>query len=275
MMRFTIVLMSFVLICAVSGAQTSYTLNVPYVAPGSITIDGQLDEADWVDAATLSFGPTGIAGGYDNEVNYGVGGNAADDDQPIQVYRLLHDGQGNIYVSMQSDDESIQCYSNDPGYWWHRADSDGLGFFTIKKKDIDPAEFGEIQLTFYPYLGASGELTEVTSSGHFNGMPRGSVWDWSFLPGNNTVNDPSDTDTGYIIEFVVNITEFSYTSTDTDIIVGIKSSDKDGLPLDEEWSWPNSWGWVYQWSVGNYPPDYSVDHLILLPASAVETWAEY
>jgi len=105
--------------------------------------------------------------------------------------------------------------------------------------------------------------------------PRGSVWDWSFLPGNNTPNNPADTDTGYIIEFVIDIADFNYAGTDTDITVGIKTSDKDGLPLTEEYWWPNSWAWVYQWSTGNYPPDYTVDHLLLQPASEVDSWTEY
>lgn len=276
MMKRLIGVLAVGLFCMAAEAQTSYNLDVPYVAPGSITIDGQLNEADWSLAGTLVFGATGLAGGFDNENNYGMGGNAADNDYPVQTFRLLHDGTGKIYVSMESDDESIQCYTNDPAYWWHKADSDGLGFFTVLYKDSSPAAYAEITLTFWPYLGASGELSEVTPcAGFLANTPRGSVWDWSFLPGNNTPNNPADTDTGYIIEFVIDIADFNYTSTDTDITVGIKTTDKDGLPLDEEWWWQNSWAWVYQWSTGNYAADYTVDHLMLQPASKVDAWMEY
>ena len=194
--------------------QTPYSLNVPVVDPGTITVDGVLDEPEWAAAGYLTFGPTGTAGSYDNEMAYGAGGNAADDDQPEQVYRFLHDGAGNVYVAMESDDESIQTDSSSPPAWFNISQSDGLGFFPIFIKGGvvgNQAYYPSITLTFWPDAGASTVIT--AGMGEFQGIPAGTVvagtggWDWSFQPGSNTVNSTTDTDTGsltYGIEGVEN-----------------------------------------------------------------------
>ena len=258
-----------VLLVTEGFAQTPYSLNVPVVAPGTITVDGLLDEPEWAAAGSLSFGPTGISGGYDNELVYNTGGNAADDDQPLQIYKFLHNGNGLVYVSMESDDESIQT-DNSGVAWFNISQSDGVGFFSVFRKGGTPgnaADYITTTITFYPDAGA-GTVMSATQ-GFYLGIPAGMVvsgtggWDWSFQSGSNTVNDPSDTDAGYIVEFVFDITYFSYLITDTDITVGIQSTDHDGLPLGEQWPWDNSFGWVYQWSNGDYPQNYTVNHLLL------------
>lgn len=249
-----------------SFAQTSFDLIVPYVSPGTITVDGVLDEAAWEQAGTLQFGPTGRTGGYDNELAFGIGGAPQYNDLPVQLFKFLHDGTGSLYVAMQAQDASIQTDTSGDA-WHHISMSDGLGWLQILRKGMDPgqgASYTGICLTFYPYAGDQGELTEITASqGHFEGVPRGSTWNWSFLPGNNTVNDPSDTDTGYQIEFVLDITDFQYESTDRDIRTGIQTHDRDGLPLNDPYPWNNTFGWLYQWSNGSYAADYSVNYLRL------------
>lgn len=271
------ILFCFLWIAAGASAQTSYNLNVPYVAPGTITVDGLLDETAWQVAGALVFGPTGIPGGFANEMAYGAGGNAAANDLPEQTYRFLHDGAGKIYISMESNDASIQTDTGGAA-WFNISQSDGLGFFAVQIKDSAPAAFGEHTLTFYPNAGTSTVIT--AAQGRFAGMASGSIpsgtgWAWSFQPGTNTVNEVSDVDSGYLIEFAIDIAEFGYLATDTDIVVGIQSSDKDGAPLDEWWPWNNTFAWVYQWSNGAYVSNFSVDHLLLQPTSSVEGWDCY
>ena len=262
-----------------SSASFGQNLDVPYVSPGAITIDGLLNEAQWATAGTIIFGPTTV--GYDNALAYGAGGSATDDDQPLQIYKFLHDGNGLVYVSMESDDESIQT-DNSGAAWFNISQSDGVGFFSIFRNGGTPgnaADYITTTITFYPDAGA-GTVMSATQ-GFYLGIPAGTVvsgtggWDWSFQSGSNTVNDPSDTDAGYIVEFVFDITYFSYLITDTDITVGIQSTDHDGLPLGEQWPWNNSWSWLYQWSAGAYPQDYTLNHLLLQPASGIDNWSQY
>lgn len=263
-----------------SGASFGQNLNVPYVAPGAITIDGLLNEAQWATAGTIIFGPTTV--GYDNALAYGAGGSATDDDQPIQTYKFLHDGNGSVYVGMESNDRSIQTDTSSPPVWWNISQSDGLGFFGVFMKGGvagDQAYYPWITLTFWPDAGASTVVTP--GMGEFMGIPAGTVvagtggWDWSLLPGSNTINSPTDADTGYVIEFVFDITHWSYLATDTDITVGIQSTDHDGLPLSDQWPWNNSWCWLYQWSIGGYVQDYTLNHLLLQPSTGVENWSQY
>lgn len=272
-MKKTLVLSIGLLLASVGAfAQTSFNLEVPYVAPGSISIDGLLNEPEWVAAGTLIFGCTGIPAGYDNEFAYSAGSNLDYYHEPEQIFRFLHDGTGKIYVSMESNDTSIQTNTGGDA-WFYKTQSDGLGQMAVEVKDSSPKAHGIVTLTFYPDDGANTVITP--SQGYFLGADRGDRWDWSFQPGNNSVNDPSDTDTGYIIEFELSIADFSYAATDTDIVIGIQTNDKNGLPLDEWWPWSNSFAHVFQWSDGPYVPDFAINHLLLQPPTDVEYWDQY
>lgn len=265
----TIMLAGMLLLAGAVQAQTPSTLAVPKVDPGSITIDGQLTESSWLDTSgTLTFGLGGKGAGFDNELDYTVWGDTQYAHNPQMTIKLRHDGTGKLYVAFKSIDADIQGGNGSSMYWWDYQDADGLGSFVVRKKD--GSGYHGTTLTFFPPATNPQDtlLTPGLSGTYHYGQARGTTWDWSFLPGNNTVNKIDDEDAGYIIEFVIDLTQSGYTAADTDIQMGIMAANHDG-PIGDPYPWAASAFSRFQWSSGSYDVNYGIDHLTLTNQQAV------
>jgi hypothetical protein len=259
----TLMLAGMLVLAGGLQAQTPYTLAVPKVAAGSITIDGQLTESSWnATSGTLTFGLGGRDAGFDNELDYTIWGDLQYAHNPQNVIKLRHDGEGKLYVAFKSNDADIQGGNGSSMNWWDFQDADGVGSFVVRKKD--GSGYHGTTLTFFPPATNPQEtgVTPGLAGTYHYGQTRGTTWDWSFLPGTNTVNKIDDEDTGFIIEFVIDLTQSGYTAADNDIQVGIMTANHDG-PNTDPYPWAASAFSRFQWSTGSYDVNYGVDHLIL------------
>jgi hypothetical protein len=250
-------------------------LNRPYAAlvPGAseeaIAIDGVLDEAAWASAARLQFHPWGVMAGFDNRQTYDYPGNAIDPD-PIYTLYLLSDGPI-LFVGLDAPDRFITTAAA-------AEDSDGLAPLWIRDA-ANPDVFHQVSYTFYPDAGASTIPTAEAGSALAQLSPDCAAF--AFKPGNNTPNDSSDVDTGYRMEFRLDLRNAAlggYTSGTQDIQIGIRIADMDGTP-GQAWPWANgAYGVMYQLSPGLDPEDYAIDRIRLLQPggeSAITHWSFY
>lgn len=250
-------------------------LNRPYAAlvPGAneedLMIDGVLDEAAWASAARLQFHPWGVMAGFDNRQTYDYPGNALDPD-PIYTLYLLSDGPI-LFVGLDAPDRFITTAAA-------AEDSDGLAPLWIRDA-ANPDVFHKVAYSFYPDAGAATVPTAEAGSALAQLSPDCAAF--AFKPGNNTPNDSSDVDTGYRMEFRLDLRNPAlggYASGTQDIQIGIRIADMDGTP-GQSWPWANgAYGVMYQLSPGLGPEEYAIDRVRLLSPggeSAIAHWSLY
>jgi len=157
-------------------------------------------------------------------------------------------------------------------------DSDGLAPLWIQDA-ANSNVFHKVAYTFYPDAGAATVPTAEANSALTQLSSDCAAF--AFKPGNNTPNDSSDVDTGYRMEFRLDLRNPAlggYASGTQDIQIGIRIADMDGTP-GQSWPWANgAYGVMYQLSPGLGPEEYAIDRIRLLEPggeSAISHWSFY
>lgn len=246
-----------------------YAALVPGASEEDLVIDGVLDEAAWSSAARLRFHPWGVMAGFDNRQTYDYPGNPLDPD-PIYTLYLLSDGPI-LFVGLDAPDRFITTAAA-------AEDSDGLAPLWIRDA-VHPEVFHKVAYTFYPQAGAATVPTAEAGSALAQLPPECAAF--AFKPGNNTPNDASDIDTGYQMEFRLDLRNpllGGYASGAQDIQIGLRIADMDGTP-GQAWPWANgAYGVMFQLSPGLTPEQYAIDRVRLLEPggnSSITHWSLY
>src|SRR3989339_1046374 len=204
---------------------------------GTITVDGKLDEADWIGAPTLLYGLGAagkkqageytVTGGVDvknpftdNNVQFSV----PHKDSSLARVKFLRKGL-NLYIGIQSDDKSICKFG------W---EGDGL-FMKIR---TSAGQVREYKLYWQNFEGNKDTMRYepgVASSGS----------GWGYLPTGSTVNDTANVDNGYTAELLIDLSKLGYTLPLTTVPVMINIFDPDGFkhPMSE---WDHTIGSFYK-----------------------------
>ncbi|MCX7017648.1 MAG: hypothetical protein NTY46_01375 [Candidatus Sumerlaeota bacterium] len=239
-------------------------------ASETITVDGRLDEPAWKRAAKLRFNRRGLYAGCQNRAVYDYPGNTIDPDGLATVL-LINKGM-KLYAGLDMRD----AYLTSAGA---RGDSDGISFLAIRDA-VTTSLVRTLGYTFYPGNGVA--TVPTATPGGMLDDPSAASAAWSFKSGNNTVNNPADTDTGFQIELLIDLRRpaaGSYPEGSSEIVMGLRIADMDGTS-DKPWPWQGgAYGTMCQLSDGLYPADYTVDVIRLLDPASHESmardWALY
>ena len=159
-----------------------------------------------------------------------------------------------------------------------RSDSDGISHLTIR----DTTNTTTIYNVSYTFFDDGGQpVTGPTPAEALAALPSGSAA-FSFLSGNNTINQPADTDTGYRMELELDLSNAALgavpAGTSLDLTFGLRIADMDGTP-NQTWPWANgAFGTMMKLSPGLTPSDFTGDLLRLTDTaepSNVTTWELY
>lgn len=243
-------------------------LVIPSHAAPAITVDGQLSEPEWKTASRSIFHKSGVMTGFANESTYELPQNTIDPDG-ITVVSWFLSGT-TLYVGVDADDKFIT--SADVA-----TDSDGLSNLIIRDAS-NGSLLHQATYTFYP--NAAVNTVPTAPAGNLLANPAAATTAFSFKPGNNTPNDPSDIDTGYQLELAIDLSHpeaGGYATPLANINVGLRIADMDGTP-GESWPWSNdAYGTMMQWAAGLTPDQYTTNilHPHAQQQSSVQDWSVY
>ena len=225
-------------------------------ALSAVTVDGKLDEADWVGAPTLLYGngaflqrQTGektVTGEADikavfdywfNNVNYGTF-RMPNRDSSLARVKFLRKGM-NLYIGITSNDKSI-C----------KFDWEGDGIFTKIRK----AGTGDVEHKLYwQNIGTSADTIRYEPPGGTTNWGEGA----GYLFAGSTVNDTTQVDSGYSAELMVRLDSLGYAPGFNAVQLSLTVFDPDGYqhPMNswdstagsyyKSW-WGSEWGGVWR-----------------------------
>ena len=199
-----------------------------------ITIDGKLDETDWMRRFDhLVFRSAFTPGDVDYSVTEELQVNGDMGDTTTTVVNVLHHGL-DLYIALDSDDKSVCKWG---GSW----EGDGL-FMKINDGNGIPVEFKL-------YFNAAGSDPDIVFElpGTYPTSGEGAGW----KKAGTIVNDTTADDFGYTAEMVIHLDELGYSDPYADVNVLFNIFDPDGQTgtAGEEWnigSYHKSW-WGSEW----------------------------
>ena len=223
-------------------------------ATSAITVDGELTEPEWANAATLAFGNGAFlkkAAGqhtvtgevdvkatfdyYDQGVFYGTF-HLPNTDSSLATVKFLRKG-ANLFIGLQTDDKSICKFD------W---EGDGI-FLKIRKANGTDAEFK----LYYQNTGTAADTIRYEPPAANYGEGAGK------LASGSTANDTSDVDNGYSAELMVRLDSLGYAPSATSVQLSMAVFDPDGYqhPMNsydstagsyyKSW-WGSEWGGVWR-----------------------------
>lgn len=210
-------------------------LQVPS-AETAITLDGELNETDWMRRFDhLYFHPDFTPGDVEYSVTSGVLVDPADGsyvDSSTTIVKILHYGM-DLYISLNSNDKYVNKWG---GSW------EGDGLF-MKIKDASGAD-----KEFKLYFNAAGTDPDMV----YEESQVGSGQGMGYKMAGTIVNDTSAVDSGYTAELIIHLTELGFTEEDTEIevLINIFDPDKQTGNSGEEYTigsygkmwWGSEWG---------------------------------
>jgi hypothetical protein len=222
-------------------------LQVPS-AETAITLDGELNETDWMRRFDhLYFHPDFTPGDVEYSVTSGVLVDPADGsyvDSSTTIVKILHYGM-DLYISLNSNDKYVNKWG---GSW------EGDGLF-MKIKDASGAD-----KEFKLYFNAAGTDPDMV----YEESQVGSGQGMGYKMAGTIVNDTSAVDSGYTAELIIHLTELGFTEEDTEIevLINIFDPDKQTGTSGEEYTigsygkmwWGSEWGGTYRKLVLADPP---------------------
>jgi len=216
---------------AVADPPTLYA----YKTTGTVTLDGQLLEADWTAAnykPHLMYKMDGVPSGNSNTPTGGVVVKPPYSDISTCYVKFLRNGT-DLYISLDSDDQQV-CRFGDS---W-----EGDGLF-MKIKDSGGTDV-ELKL-YYNLAGSDPNI-------HYEGPAYGSGAGYK-KPG-TVVNDSTNIDAGYTAELMIDLTGLGYTTSTASVQLMINIFDpdnySDGVP-----SWGPNGNFYKQWWGSEWGPD--------------------
>lgn len=251
------------------AAETRTAAAVVPAVQSAPVMDGLLDEAAWVPAGRLWFHRYGVMVGADNDETYDFPGNAIDPDGSTEL-SFVNLGR-RLFVGVTARDRYLTSGES-------RADSDGISHLYIRDP-MNAATLHDVSYTFFADGGAP--VTGPTAAGALAALPPGSAA-FTFLPGANTVNQSSDSDSGYRMELALDLSDPALgafpAGPSLDLTFGLRIADMDGTPA-QPWPWSNgAYGTMMQLSSGLAAADYSRDVLrmpMTTEPSGVGDWGLY
>ena len=224
-----------------------------------ITLDGELTESFWADAASVVVGKGSAqsTGGYymqwTSETN-------TYDDQSMAEVKFVHNGT-DLYIGVESDDKSVCKWA--PGW-----EADGLFLWMTNKGDKAPATRMEIKNMFFDATEGAVAVFEVNDN-----VPTGGAEGASALKaGTVSHTETNGEDAGYTLEVVVHTDYFGYAAGDT-VYLSVCIWDLDQAS-DDAWNEetsdyaPNWWG--TQWADPTFEKYHMYRGVILSDATDIE-----
>jgi len=214
------------------GQATNDPASLPvYSATGPITVDGNLNEADWVAAAPyLMFRFNGTPSGLSyTPTNAGLVIKAPYTDTSTCNVKFLHDGMA-LYVSLWSNDHQV-C----------KFDWEGDGLFLVLKNASN--------LKSELHLYVINSTTFGAETGGAAPIPAGGYGGVGVVDG--TIYDSTDVDNGYTAEGVIHLDSLGYTTMPNSIQVAAIIFDPDNILPVQPWGehgnfvkqwWGSEWG---------------------------------
>jgi hypothetical protein len=203
-------------------------------AENPITIDGVLDETDWLRRFdVLIYRDNFVPSDVEYDVSGGVLVHGTYTDTTTTIVRFLHYGM-DLYISLQSDDQSVGKF----GWSW-----EGDGLFM----KIADAQGAQVEYKLFFNLNGTDPDIAYEDPPLYPGSGAGAAWKHT----STIVNDTSAADSGYTAEMVIHLDQLGYTSNDFDIPVLINIFDPDGYvenmdPFGPIGTYYKSW-WGSEW----------------------------
>jgi len=203
-------------------------------AADPMTVDGLLDETDWLKRYDyLVFKAGSLPGDVIYTVTDTLTVKPVYTDTTTTFVKFLHDGL-DLYISLQSDDHSVGKF----GTSW-----EGDGLF-MKIKD---AAGTAVEYKLYFNLGGVNPVIHYEEPGLYPGSGEGAGWKHSAT----IVNDTSQVDSGYTVELLIHLDQLGYTDPYGNVEVAINIFDPDGYvdnmdPYGSVGSYWKSW-WGSEW----------------------------
>ncbi|MEK6650831.1 MAG: hypothetical protein AABY75_07635, partial [Bacteroidota bacterium] len=241
---------------------------------GGVTLDGQLNEADWTGAPTLAYGVGSylkksvgeftVTGGVDVKnpftdatVEYFV----PHKDSTLTKVKFMRKGL-KLYFGIDSDDKSICKFG------W---EGDGL-FLKIKNSVGQDREYK----LYWQNIDANKDTMR------YEEQVVGSGAGWGYLKTGSTVNDTLNVDAGYSAELMIDLEKLGYTAPLSTVELTVVVFDPDGFqhPMNswdhtigsfyKSW-WGSEWGGVYRTLAFTVEPFDDPDTLAVPTASGLLT----
>ncbi len=203
-------------------------------AADPMTVDGVLDETDWLKRYDyLVYKAGALPGDVIYTVTGGVLVHGSYPDTTTTFVKFLHNGL-DLYISLQSDDHSVGKF----GTSW-----EGDGLF-MKIKD---AAGTAVEYKLYFNLGGVNPDIHYEEPGLYPGSGEGAAWKHPAT----IVNDTTQVDSGYTAELLIHLDQLGYTNPYGNIEVAINIFDPDGYvddmdPYGSVGSYWKSW-WGSEW----------------------------
>ena len=203
-------------------------------AADSMTVDGVLDETDWLKRYDyLVFKSGSLPGDVIYTVTDTLTVKSVYTDTTTTFVKFLHNGL-DLYISLQSDDQSVGKF----GTSW---EGDGL-FMKIKDAAGIPVEY-----KLYFNVAGVNPAIHYEEPGLYPGSGEGAGWKHSAT----IVNDTSQVDSGYTAELLIHLDQLGYTDPYGNVEVAINIFDPDGYvdnmdPYGSVGSYWKSW-WGSEW----------------------------
>lgn len=222
-------------------------------ASGSITLDGKLDEADWLAAKSIYMKPGSkdITGWW--WMQWGDTLNSYADPSGSTV-KFLHKGT-DVYIGITSNDKSVTNWADgwegDGAFIWMRDP------FTVP----DPGQRQEIKLMYFGSDVGTPAVFEVSGT-----VPTGGAEGASYeFPGTVTRTEANGEDKGYSLEIVIHADKWGYAATDT-VWFGLVMWDMDkssaDANLDHEKDYAKTW-WGSEWADTGFDKFYMYRGIVL------------
>ena len=235
--------------------------KIAYATTETIVLDGQLNEAFWnsAESVTVGKGSGSSTGGWYMQWN---DTNNTYEDQSMAEIKFMHNGT-DLYIGVESDDKSVCKWS--PGW-----EADGLFLWMTNKGEIpDPASRMEIKNMFFDATIGALAVFEINAN-----VPAGGAEGASYLPTGSVSNtEIGGEDAGYSLEVVVHTDFFGYAVGDdvflSAVIWDMDKADAAVFSNDTSDYAPNWWG--TQWVDQNFEKYYLYRAVTLSPnVSSIE-----
>ena len=201
-----------------------------YSATSPITVDGNLNEADWaVDAPQLMFRMNGTPSGMSfTPTNAGIVVKPPYADTSTCYVKFLHYGT-KLYVALQSNDKQVCKFD------W---EGDGM-FMVVKNASNQNSEFKLYVINSTTFGAETGGAAPIPSGG-YGGV--GIV--------NGTIYDSTDVDNGYTAEGFIDLSTIGYTTLPSSLQLFMNIFDPDNilpsLPFGPHGAYAKQW-WGSEW----------------------------
>ncbi len=201
--------------------------------------------------------PFGLMVGASNRSTYVYPSNTLDADGSVLLG--FSNCGSKLYVSVDAYDKYITSA-------YEEIDSDGLSHLNIRDAG-KPTVFHRVGLTFSE-TSDMPIVTAPTPRGMLASMPAEN-YSFALKPGNNTINNASDIDTGFTMELCIDLSSefvgrYSTSISPLDVTFGVRYANMNGTPF-MPWPWSDgAEGTIYQLNHGTQDLNYSVDVLRLI-----------